>query len=142
MAEYCKDTEALKRIIRYCDRIHNAIERFGSSFEMFQADYDYQSSCAMYILQIGESANRLSSAIKDKHNDIPWRDIIGMRNVFAHDYENIDVEKIWETLWDDIIYLREKCYQIVLGFEPDYAADADYDEYLTHDEDELDFEPD
>jgi uncharacterized protein with HEPN domain len=133
MDEYNRDVGTLKRIVRYCDRIQNAKERFGASFEIFKDDYDYQSSCAMYILQIGESANRLSNEIKDSNNDIPWREIVGMRNVFAHDYENIDAEKIWETLWDDILMLREKCLQIILNFEPDYFVESDYDEILTED---------
>jgi uncharacterized protein with HEPN domain len=134
MDERSRDIGALKRIILYCDRIQNAKDRFGTSFEIFKEDYDYQSSCAMYILQIGESANRLSTSLKDKHNDIPWRDIIGMRNIFAHDYENIDVEKIWETLWDDIRFLHESCFKIVLEAEPDYCAESEYDERLANEE--------
>jgi len=81
-------------------------------------------------------STRLTDSLKVQYNDIPWRDIIGMRNIFAHDYEGIDVEKIWETLQFDIEPLREKCVQIVSRLEPDYDPEEDGDELLADSEDE------
>ena len=60
MVIYNKDIEILKHIIEYCDRIQRAKDRFGDSYELLQADNEYQSACAMYILQIGKMATRLS----------------------------------------------------------------------------------
>jgi uncharacterized protein with HEPN domain len=89
----------------------------------------------MYILQIGELSNKLSDGLKAKNSDVPWRNIIGMRNLFAHDYENIDIGKVWEAMRDDIAPLRERCLQIVLKLEPDYNPDEE-DELLADDEDD------
>ena len=96
----------------------------------------------MYILQIGEMATRLSENLKTEHCDIPWRDIIGMRNIFAHDYERIDDKMIWETLSNDIISLRTRCIEIVVELEPDYDPEDYDDELLTDDnyEDERELE--
>ena len=134
MAIYNKDIEILKHIIGYCDRIQRAKERFGNSYESFQADYEYQSACAMYILQIGEKATRLSENLKTGHSNIPWRDIIGMRNIFAHDYERVDNKMIWETLSNDIISLRTRCTDIVVAIEPDYNPEDNDDELLVDDD--------
>jgi len=89
----------------------------------------------MYILQIGELSTRLTDSVKTQYNDIPWRDIIGMRNIFAHDYDSIDAGKIWETLQFDIEPLREKCVQIILQSEPDFDPDEE-DELLSDSEDD------
>ncbi|MCL2058485.1 MAG: DUF86 domain-containing protein [Oscillospiraceae bacterium] len=102
---------------------------------MFQTDNEYQSACAMYILQIGEMATRLSEKLKTEHNEITWRDIIGMRNIFAHDYESVDDKIIWGTLSNDITLLRTGCIEIILELEPDYDPD-DYDDELLVDDDE------
>jgi uncharacterized protein with HEPN domain len=136
MAKYDRDVELLKHILRYCSRIQRAKERFGLSFEIFKSDFEYQSSCAMYILQIGELSNKLSDNSKVRHSDIPWREIIGMRNLFAHDYENLDIEKVWETMSNDIVPLREKCLQIILESEPGYDSAVDEDALLADDEDD------
>ena len=131
-----RDIDLLKRIITYCVKIQKAKDRFGASFKDFQADCDYQSSCAMYILQIGELSNRLSDGLKSRRNDIPWRDITGMRNIFAHEYEDFNTVKVWETLRDDIEPLREKCVQILLELEPDSDPEDDNDELLIEDDED------
>ena len=135
MTECNRDVEAVKQIVKYCDNIQRAKARFGNSYKCFQVDDEYQSACAMYILQIGEMATRLSENLKARYSEIPWRNIIGMRNMFAHDYERIDDKKIWETLSADIIPLRARCIEIVIKYEPDYNPD-DYDEALVSDNDD------
>lgn len=42
------------------------------------------------------------------YDEIPWFAIKGMRNLHAHDYENVDLEIVWNTLMDEIPELREK----------------------------------
>ena len=139
MAMYNKDIEILKHIIEYCDRIQRAKDRFGNSYESFQSDNEYQSACAMYILQIGEMATRLSENLKIEHSDILWRGIIGMRNIFAHDYERIDDRIIWKTLKNDVTPLRARCAEIVLRVEPDYDPNEYGDELLVDNEDEMEW---
>ncbi|MBN1969725.1 MAG: DUF86 domain-containing protein [Candidatus Delongbacteria bacterium] len=54
------------------------------------------------ILVIGEAANHLSDVFISDNNDIPWRKITGMRNIIAHEYGEILVERIWITAKDHI----------------------------------------
>ena len=44
---------------------------------------------------IGEAANHISSEFQEEHSEIAWRQIIGQRNVLAHEYGDIKVERIW-----------------------------------------------
>jgi uncharacterized protein with HEPN domain len=44
---------------------------------------------------IGEAARRLSEATREAHPQIPWRAIVGQRNVLAHEYDEVLDEAIW-----------------------------------------------
>ncbi len=47
------------------------------------------------LLIIGEAANHVSVKFQEAHPDIPWQQIIGQRNVLAHEYGDIKVDRIW-----------------------------------------------
>ena len=51
---------------------------------------------------IGEAARRVSVAYRETHREIPWRMIIGQRNILAHEYGQIDHELLYKTAADDI----------------------------------------
>lgn len=51
---------------------------------------------------IGESARHVSAPGKETTPDIPWRQIIGQRNILAHEYGHIDHELLYKTIVDDI----------------------------------------
>ena len=51
---------------------------------------------------IGEAARRVSSTYRDAHPDIPWRKIIGQRNILAHEYGQIDHGLLYKTAVNDI----------------------------------------
>jgi uncharacterized protein with HEPN domain len=77
----------------------------------FTSDMDYKSletdrrtqAAVLYeIVIIGEAANRLSSEFRADHSNIPWKDIVGMRNVLAHQYDKVDSEVVWDVIHQDI----------------------------------------
>lgn len=51
---------------------------------------------------IGEAARRVSTACMEENPDIPWREIIGQRNILAHEYGQIDHELLYKTVVEDI----------------------------------------
>lgn len=52
--------------------------------------------------EIGEAAARLTAAGRDRVPDIPWRQIVGMRNIVVHVYWGIDVGELVKTARDDL----------------------------------------
>lgn len=105
-----KDCNILKHILSYCDKIKNTINRFGADYNRFINDSDYCDSVSMNLLQIGELAGKLSNVYIESSKPIMnWRAIKGMRNLFAHAYDSMDLDKIWETAIDDIPKLRKIC---------------------------------
>ncbi len=55
---------------------------------------------------IGEASRNLSQAFRDRHPEIPWQDIIGMRNRIAHAYFAVDLRAVWDTTQSDLPTLR------------------------------------
>lgn len=55
---------------------------------------------------IGEAAKNLSPNLKEKYPEIPWAEIIGMRNKIIHEYFGIDTEILWQTIRDDLPKLK------------------------------------
>jgi uncharacterized protein with HEPN domain len=66
---------------------------------------------------IGEAANHISDETKTKFSDIEWAQIIGMRNVFVHEYFGIDTKLVWEIIKNDIPDLKEKVSMIFQSLE-------------------------
>ena len=102
-----EDILIIKKMIKYCNDINTLLVRFNTDFESYKTDISFQYACNMCIIQIGELANRLSDETKDEHKSIPWSAIRGMRNLHAHDYENVDLEIVWNTLLEDIPLLKK-----------------------------------
>ena len=108
-----KDLRRVIHMKEYCDKINNAILRFGG-FDVFDSDVDYYQSITMSLFQIGELSNGLSNEFKDNSkNKIPWNSIRRVRNMFAHEYQRINKETIWKSLQDDIPILLQFCNQII-----------------------------
>ena len=103
-----RDLHLLKCMYDYCLKIEKTINRFGKDIRIFINDTDYQDSIGMNILQIGELSGRLSeSFILSTRDEMDWRAIKGMRNMFAHNYNAMDIDRIWETAIADIPMLKE-----------------------------------
>lgn len=51
---------------------------------------------------IGEAARRVSQEARDQLQDIPWKQIIGLRNILAHEYGEIRYEILWIIICDKL----------------------------------------
>jgi len=64
------------------------------------------------FIQISEHIKKLTPDFKNKHANIPWKDIIGLRNRIVHEYGNVDLNIIYETVKVDI-YVIEKLFKSI-----------------------------
>ena len=71
----------------------------------------------MLIQQIGELAKHLSDDFINAHPDIPWRQIKGMRDWFAHQYLDMDAAVIWTVAKEDLPPLRAFCEEWLLAHQ-------------------------
>ena len=67
------------------------------SYESFSQNKMQQKATVMSLLNIGELASQLPTEYKVAHSEIPWKNMIGMRNYAAHGYHAMSLDTIWAT---------------------------------------------
>ena len=60
------------------------------------------------MIQISENAKKLSDEYKTEKSNLPWDEMSGLRNRIVHDYGNVDLDIVYETLKYDIPELLEQ----------------------------------
>ena len=94
--------------------------RLASSltFEGLKASRLHQLAIIKAVETIGEAASQISDETQAALTDIPWTEIIGMRNRLVHGYNTIRLEVVWRTVREDIPALAEQLRPLVPK-EPD-----------------------
>jgi len=97
----------------------NDIENFirGMSFEDFKRDRKTINAVVRSIEVIGEATKKIPKTLKDKHREVPWKKMSGMRDKLIHEYFGVDVEILWKTTKDDIPPLKQLVQNILKSLE-------------------------
>lgn len=74
----------------------------GMDKAAFLDDLKTQSSVLHQLMVMGEAVKRLSTGFRDRHADIPWTLIAGMRDNLIHGYDIVDLEEVWRTADRDV----------------------------------------
>lgn len=85
----------------------------GKSREDLNNDRMLVLSLIKEIEIIGEAASKISTEIKIKYSDIPWIDIVGMRNKLIHGYFEVNLDILWNTIKKDLIELHKQLQVII-----------------------------
>ena len=67
----------------------------GVKYSQFETDKLLRSAVERQFLILGEAARQVSAGFREAHPNVPWRGIIGLRNVLAHEYGEVLVERLW-----------------------------------------------
>lgn len=95
-----RDKTQLERMLEEVRFIQSATE--NKTKEEFLQDSLLQHGIGMSLITIGESANHLSEEFIGKHTEIPWIQVIAVRNIAAHGYWQLNMEQIWQAIEVDI----------------------------------------
>jgi uncharacterized protein with HEPN domain len=84
------------------------IEQFvsGMDLDAYAEDYKTQAAVERKMLVISEAAIRLKGDAEVLCPSVPWRDIRGAGNWLRHQYDNVDLETIWNTVQDGLPPLK------------------------------------
>lgn len=74
----------------------------GVDADRFFTDTLLQDSVIRRIEIMGEAARRISAQMKAAYPGIPWQEMAGMRNLMIHEYDNVDLGIVWESVRNDI----------------------------------------
>jgi len=88
-----RDIAFLWDIFEAAKDIHDFVR--GITFKEFSLDKKTRYAVERQLLVIGEAAKKISENYKQKHDKIPWNKIVGLRNILAHEYGEVLVERIW-----------------------------------------------
>ena len=66
-----------------------------------------------YLIVIGEAINRLSPSLRERYPDVPWQQIVAVRNRIVHAYFDLDWQILWTAAIDDIPPLRNQVRHIL-----------------------------
>jgi len=87
-------------IITFIKRIESYIQDLN--FENFRENQLVIDGVIRNLVLIGEASKNLSSEIRKKFSNIPWSEMIGLRNLATHGYFKIDLTIIWDIITKDI----------------------------------------
>jgi uncharacterized protein with HEPN domain len=90
------------------DNIRLAREFVGDlSEDEFKADRRAFYAVTRCLEIVSEAARRLSPELRDRHPDLPWRAIMGLGNVYRHNYTDVAEELVWRTVAHSLQPLHE-----------------------------------
>ena len=109
------DTVYLHHILDAIDRIQGYVA--GISYERFRQDRLLQDGVVRQLEIIGEAAKKVSNPFRDLHPQLPWKQMTGIRDKLIHDYFEVDLLIVWDTVTVDLPPLRRQVERIVRALD-------------------------
>ena len=95
----------LKDILDNIDHIQHFIE--GVDPTSFATNWQQHYAVLHALLIIGEAARHIPVPMRRRYRNVPWRRIVGLRNVVVHEYFGVKLPRIWDIIQKDLPELRE-----------------------------------
>jgi len=88
-------TICLRDILDAIDKVAEFTQ--GSEFKEFAADAKTTFAVVRALEVIGEAAKHVPEAPRDRHSEVPWREMAGMRDILVHAYDHVDLDEVWRV---------------------------------------------
>ncbi|MCZ7399524.1 MAG: DUF86 domain-containing protein [Candidatus Methanoperedens sp.] len=105
------DIVYLRHILDAISRIEEYIK--GLNYDDFMDNHLVQDGVVRQIEIVGEATKRVSTEMREKYPDIPWRKMSGMRDKLIHDYLGVDLDAVWDTVEKDIPVLKDEIQTVI-----------------------------
>jgi uncharacterized protein with HEPN domain len=112
---------------RLCDILTAATkikERVADSIDAFQGDEMLRVWAIHHLQVIGEAARGVSQSLKDRHPEVPWPEIVALRNILVHEYFGLNLHQVWTMIQKDLPKLEEQVHHIHSQIAPDSGHDV------------------
>jgi uncharacterized protein with HEPN domain len=87
------------------------------TYEQFLANSEKRFATIKQIEIVGEACNALSDGLKAQYPAIPWKPIVGFRNISIHEYFGVSLQLVWEIAANDLPELKEKMNAILKAMD-------------------------
>lgn len=92
--DYLQDIlDAASRAILFLD---------GIEFSTFEENIEKQYAVTRALEIVGEAARNIPMHIQERYPQLPWKEMIGTRNIVSHEYFGVDNEVVWRTVKEDL----------------------------------------
>ena len=102
-------------VLEQAELIRSRVE--GISYERLLENDLLLDALMHNVTVIGEAVRAMDVEFRASHAEIPWRSIVGMRNILVHQYDDVDCSILWEVVTHDIPAIVPKLEKIYNGFE-------------------------
>lgn len=75
---------------------------YGMTYRQFRESDLHQSAVLKQVEIVGEAASHISSDTRHAHPEIPWHQIVGLRNRLVHAYYDIVLDTLWRVVQDEL----------------------------------------
>ncbi len=106
-----KDQVVFQKILKYIIKINSYTSALN--FVGFERDSVTVDAVAFGLGQIAELARRISGDVQVNNPHIDWKGIRGLRNHIIHDYDNVDLHTVWETVRSDLPILEQQILELL-----------------------------
>lgn len=109
--EATKAVDAAQRLVDACDVL---AELVATGYDTYVTDVRTQWAVEMGLIRLGEEVSRIPESIRSRFPGQPWRIIIDLRNIAAHQYDSLTTRRVWDTLLHDIPALRAYAAEVII----------------------------
>lgn len=106
------DEERLRDILEAIERIQRYAVQGRSAFDQ---DELIQTWIAHHLQVIGEASRAIPDEFRDAHSEIPWHEIVGMRNILVHHYFGVDANVVWSVVENDLPRIEAAVRKVLAG---------------------------
>ena len=96
--------EAIRRIMEYTG---------GMTYETFVKDTKTQDAVVRNLEVIGEAAKNLSAKLREKHSDLPWKSMAGVRDRLIHHYFGVNLDIVWQIVEAELPEVKGRLEEIL-----------------------------
>ena len=115
MSNQQRDDSYLADIEEACRRILDYTQ--GMKYEAFLKNSLVQDAVLRNFQIIGEAAKRVSNDLRQSNPDIPWREMMGMRDKVVHDYIGVNFATVWDTIEQNLPQLLNQVTSLLDALE-------------------------
>lgn len=101
-----KDHTRLKHMMEYAEEAKTLASE--TTREALATDRKLELALTRLVEIIGEAAAKVSTQTREQYPDIPWTEMIGLRNRLIHGYDAVDLDILWDIIQEDLPSLIQR----------------------------------